>query len=615
MADTFEQLLIGATAFKSGAEEATKKVLAALGDQAGLTSSISDIYKQQATDDVTIQTAKNAADQATQFAKVKGANAAGANLKDSGEVITALSQTAAAASERKQAAALEVERKRNLKFVDDPIEYIKAQFTVEGDIASHNAANAVLRDSEDRIMAVNAAAQATAQTQAMISEPLTAASMAASARNAAVAANVASKQAEIQALSYGTKGIEFALNASKDILAVQFQTQGAKNAQESLQLSRERAAQDKIEFKFRQQEYQDRKADKEDQQALGQSVVDTINFGRKALMQDKYTPIDDMSGKMVLATLKGKGTLSTEMNKFYEAGERSKLTGTVTIGTTPAQAAQTLQSVPVQLNPTQGAIKNLLGQAAQDTSSALKNADGMTGTKDANPVFVGIDKKDKSSIDAAYNGRAQQLLNEYSKVITPGDSNNPNQIASVNQLVANSPTLQALPVVQKVFAPLMKAGVQLSDPKQIVSLVGEAVASGKITHKDAVDLATVYHVGVLANVSMRNFKGFGLNPSYSYNARVETNPEGFSSTEVVDLTKPDAVSRALIKLQSNRLSQQTGALGTVINTVSSPGQAIADKLYGPASIATPSEGPYTGAFQPQPQAAKSISDWVDTFGK
>lgn len=613
MADSLEQLLLGVQAFKSGAESATQKVLSVLGTQANLTSGIADTYKQKAVDDSTVREAAMAADQAKQFAITKAANLMGANLRDSGEVLTKLSDTAAAASDRKQAAALEIERKRNIKFTDDPLGFIAAQFSVQGDIASHNAANLVLRDSESRIAAVNNAAQTTMQTQAAISEPLSAAAMQASSRNAAVEATIAAKNAEIAALNYGAKGIEFALNASKETLALGFQAQAAKNSSESLELSRQRAEQDKVEFKFRQEEYAQRREDRIEATQIGQSVVNSINLGRKALLGPNAENMDDISSKMAIATLKGKGELSTEMNKFYQAGERVKLTGGVSYGNTPAQAADTLQKLPVSLNPTQTAVKNILGQAASDTNAGLKASASGTAGKDANPIFVGVDSKNTQAVEAAYNARTQQIMSGYDKNIRPGDVDNPNQIASINQLVANSPTVAALPVVQKVLLPLMKQGTQLElNDKRVMSMIGDAVSEGRITHKEAVDISTVAHVGVLANIAMRNFKGFGITPSYSYNTKVETNTGGWSQDETVDITKPDAVSRALIKMQAAKMTANS-ILGPAIKLASDPVEGLVNKLMGPATV-TP-EGPYTGIFQPQPKKAAALDAWVNGLNK
>lgn len=606
--DTLEQLLGQVQTYKAGSDKATQEIVAALGAQAAISTSASDTFTQQAGDDVTVQTAKNAADYATQLARVRAANMQGVNLKGQSEVLTALSSAAADAQTRKDAALAEIQRKDSVGFIDSPLEYLMNQFTVNSDIAKHNIANAQLESAQNRIMAVNQAAQTTIQTQNAINEPLTAASMEASARSAAVTATIAAKNAQIQALSYGTKGIEFALNAKKEVLALGFQEQSAKNAAIHTEIALQQLEQSKIEFSARQEEYAAKRDDREEQKQLGQSFIDTVNLGRVALLGASAPAIDDMSGKMMLATLKSKGKLSDQMQTFYDAGERTRLAGVPMLGTTPAQAATTIRTVNPQLNSTQGPIKALLGAAATDTVNAIQAAESGLPGKNANPIFAGLNSKDAASKETAYNGRAQQILEGYSAVVKEGASDNPYQIASINQLAANSSTVQALPVYQKVFAPLIKQGTQLAlnDPR-ILSLVGDAVSKGTITHAEALELTTIAHVGVTANLAMRNFPGFGLVPSRSYNVSVETAPHAFNSTEIVDLTKADALSRALIKSQSAVLS--TTLLGTVNKQIGNIGlNMLSSGLTGAGKGI--SNGMDT-LFAPQPQAAQDISNWAN----
>lgn len=606
MADTLSELLSNVAAFKKGSETATSQVISLLGKQAQSSADIGDIFKQQAADDTVVAAAKNAADMDTQLARVKAANSLGTNLKSNTEVITALSKEANDAYAAKDAALAEIQRKRSINFLDNPVGFIGAAITINRDITTHNLENARMQAAESRLATINSLTQSTAITQNAISEPLTAASTAAANRNAAVAATVASKKSDIDTLSYSTTAINVALNSSKESLAMDFQAQGAKNSARSLQLSEENAAQSRIDFKFRVQEYNDRRADKVAQDDMGKLVVDTVNLGRKALLGDKGTPLDDMSGKLVISALKSKGVLSTEMQKYYEAGERSRVEGRVMIGSTPAAAASTLQALPVQLNPTQAPVQQLLGQALHDMDTGLQEA--ATNGKSTNPIFNGVNPKDKDSVAKAYNARAQQLLNSYSAVINPADGNNPYQIASINQLYANSPTVRDLPVVQKVLAPVMKTGMQLTDPKQIIGLISDALDKGTITHKEAVELSTVYHVGVKTNLAMRNFEGFGFKqPSYSYNAQIETNPGGFHATEIVDLTKPDSVSRALMKIQASRL-QDEFAEGKR-NVISGKKDATGMHLFDTRGVAPDS------MFQPNPKAADALDAAADSVGQ
>lgn len=552
MADTLSELLNSVQSYKQGAEAATNKIVALTQSQADIANTDAALLQQTASDNSTIVAAKQAADYQTQLARVKAANAFHTNLNSSTEQVTKYAAMADKAQQEKDAALQAIAAKDSVGLFDDPFAYIVNKFTINDDIARHNAANAQLESANSRIQSMNANTQTTVMTQNAISEPLTAASMAASTRVAAVEATLASHKAQQQGLSYNVAGIQAALNESKETLGVQFQALNAVNTERQIKISLDNLALNQKEFKFKQEEYQERREDKQAQQQLGQSVVDTINRGRVALL-GAGSELDDISGKMILTTLKGKAPLSVQMQKFYEAGEQAKLTGINIIGASPAQAAATLQSIPVQLNSTQGVIKELIAGASQQVSAAIKGE--AMGAANANPALKGINPKDPVSVSNALNTVAQQNLNAFAKEVKPGDASNPYQIASINSLVANSPTVANLPIVQKVFAPLIKNGVSLTDPKQIMTYVGDAVAKGIITNNEAMELSTIYHVGVKTNLAMRNLPGFGLTPSLSYNAKVETNPAGWNTLETVDLTKPDAIARALIKVQSYRLSE------------------------------------------------------------
>lgn len=552
MADTLSELLAGVNAYKQGAESATNQIVALTQSQANISSADSVLLTQEATDNSTVVAAKQAAEYQTQLARVKAANAFHTNLNSTTEQISKYAAAADQAQQIKDEALASIAQKDSVGLFDDPFQYIVNKFTINDDIAKHNAANAQLESANSRIQSMNANTQTTVMTQNAISEPLTAASVAASTRSAAVNATLAAHKAEQQGLSYNVAGIQAALNEKKEVLGLQFQANNAVNTERQIGISLQNLALNQAEFKFKQQEYNERREDKQAQQQLGQSVVDTINRGRVALL-GPGSELDDISGKMILTTLKGKTPLSVQMQKFYEAGEQAKLTGINIIGASPAQAAATLQSIPVQLNPTQNVIKDMLAASFQQVSSAIRGE--ATGVASTNPALKGINPKDPVAVANALNNVAQQTLNGFARDIKPGDASNPYQIASINSLVLNSPTVAQLPIVQKVFAPLIKSGVALTDPKQIMTYVGNAVADGTITHDQALELSTIYHVGVKTNLAMRNLPGFGLVPSLSYNTKVETNPAGWSTQETVDLTKPDAISRALIKVQSYRLKE------------------------------------------------------------
>jgi hypothetical protein len=608
MPDSLTDLIANVGAYQSGANAATQQIVALTQSQAALSQADSKVYAQVATDQSTVTAAAQAAALRTQADKIKAANAFHTNLSDVSEQITLYAAAADAAQATKDEALAEIARKDSVTLFDNPIEYIMNQFTVGGDIAKHNAANAQLESANARIQTMNANTQTTVQTQNAISEPLTAASAEAATRIAAAAATVEANKAAAQGLSYNVAGIQAALNNSKESLRLQFDVNGARNTERQIGISLEHLSLAKQEFAQKQKEYAERDADKHEQQAYGQSVVDTINRGRVAIL-GAGSELDDVNGKMVLAALRGKNPLSAQMQKFLDAGELAKATGINMFGASPSAAASTLASIPAaQLNPTQLPVKQLLSASASIVGTAM-NPNALPG-KNPNPALMGLNPKDPASVAAAMDAVSKQTLATYAAEVKPGDATNPYQIPSINSLGANSPTVAALPVYQKVFAPLIKQGVQLTDPKQIMNYVGDAVAKGVITHAEAVELSTVYHVGVKTNLAMRNLPGFGLTPSLSYNASVEVAPGSFNENQIVDLTKPDAISRALIKRQSSVLSVKLlPAVNKMIGN--SFLHAIDAGIDGAGSAGSSLNRSFDSMFAPQPAAADALSTKVN----
>lgn len=550
-APTIDDLMTAVGQYQSGAKAATDQILSITGKEADIANSQAATLTQQATDDSTVEAAKQAAALRTQSARIEAANAFHINLDDVGEQIHKYAAMADDAQQAKDDALAEISRKDSTSLLDNPLDWIMNKFTINADIAKHNDANAVLASANERIASMNANTQSTIITQNAITAPITAASAEAATRNAAAKATLDAKTAQEQGLQYNLQGIQAVMGASKEDLNTAFQLNNAKNAETQTKIALEHLALSKQEFAFRQQEWQDKQDDKADQNALGQSVLDSINRGR---LTRGEPAMDDVSGKMVLASLKGKTPLSQAMNADYESGERSKLTGVNSIGASPAQSAMNLNALPYKLAPAQIPIKDLLAASASDVSSAVHS---VQGTNTTNPALQGLaGSKDKDQLAHALNNVAQGRLNVYNANINPGDASNPYNIGSVNVLAKSSQVIQNLPVYQKVLQPLVEQGVDVSDPKKMATLVGDAVAKGTITHEEAMGMATIFQVGVANNLATRNFESFGLVPKKQYNSPIAINSGGFHSTAVIDYTNPEAVSRAIIQKQASDMATQ-----------------------------------------------------------
>lgn len=608
MSGELDALISNANAYASGSKAATNQILALTSQQADLSNADATLLNATAADTTTVQAAAGAAALVTQASRVKAANIFGTNLSSSAEQITSLSQAADAAQTAKDEALKSIQQKDSVSLFDDPIQYFTNQFTINQDIAKHNAADALLQSASDRIQQINANTQSTIQTQNAISEPLTAASAAAATRIAATKSLLDANKAKQEGISYNVQGITAALNTSKEALGVQFQVQNARNTEQQIGISLQHLELSKEEFNQRKQVY-------EDANLFAKSVADTVNVGRTTL---NLPPLTEGNGKTLLAAIRTKGFegLTGDLKTSYESGLATQAAGIPLIGASPAKAAQALATVPsIQLNPTQLPIKNLLSSASQEVAAAL-SPEGALKTK--NPALQGLDKKDTAGIQAAYNIVVQAKLDTYAKDIEPGAASNPYQIGSINQLAANSPTIQALPIYQKLFAPIVKSGVQLSEPSQIFSLVSDAVQKGTISHNEALELSTIYQVGVKTNLAMRNLPSFGLIPRLSYNTSLEINAAVFSSNKIVDLTKPDALSRALVS--KNAATGQIGLLQNTLNILPGVGGIQQERVrqqqlqFTPEGNPLPSSTINNSIFQPQPEAAQSIETKVKSIG-
>ncbi len=166
------------------------------------------------------------------------------------------------------------------------------------------------------------------------------------------------------------------------------------------------------------------------------------------------------------------------------------------------------------------------------------------------------------------NARVQSKFDSKAANINPQDASNPYNILSFNALAEQSPTVANLALYQKVFKPRADVGEQLNDPNKAFEAVVTALTKKVITFPEALELSTIYHVGVANNLAQRNMQGVaGVTPKLSYNATVLTDKDKFGSARIIDFTKPDALARALMlatqaKTTGDYLYGKTGGYGS-----------------------------------------------------
>jgi len=500
----------------------TKKNQDILEKAGTITGESQALLEQAATDAATVASTKTAADLRTQAAKQVLGIDFGTDRNAQNEVYSGLARTEANAWEEQVQARAEIEKKKSVGLLDNPLEFILNKLTIDKDINKYNSALRVRQDALDRIETLNAATSSSAVLQNQFNNSITVVSAEASTRLAAVQANLQANEAKIAGLKYNSEGIKDALQANAQKLAWNFSALSAKSANDHFLLSQANAARDAARFKFSMDEKL--KGDKYDSY-----VIDAVNAGRAIR---GVPPLTGVKADNVLQALKSKSPLGNEFMLDYQNGERYAESGVAKLASSPVDAATLFSSGrAVSLSPAQELVKEKLGDAGVLARLELSK----------NP-----DAKNPEVQATTYNKAANAILARDAAEVKVGDAKNIFSIAPINQIVKTSTAAAQTPVYQKVLKPLLDNGVDLNDPNKVFAAVTEGLRTKKITYEEALSLTTIYHAGAAANLAQRDLPKFGLIPAFSYNVRLET-PGALFGSEVLDITKPDVVGRMLNK--------------------------------------------------------------------
>lgn len=569
---SLEDILSQVASFQAGTQQAEQKLGEIYNNLQGSAAQMAVEHTNLANDERVVTAAEQAGKLQTAARIQRTADIFNSDVLKDGNAIQTLAAQSQVAFEQKMELAKTIAEKQSVGLLDDPLEYIANRFTINTDIAAHNAANGTWQTLQARINEINQNTQATVQTQKQLETGITEASALSAARAAGAKARIAAIQSDMMGQKYGAEGITAVLNARKDQLQASQTAFSARNAEEQIQMSRRQLQLAEEAAIERKRQFDERDKDKHDEAAMGQFMVESINRGRAAR---GLPPLDDLNGKMAQRALMGKGGIvKDEWQADYNAGQRIEGGVVGSIAKSPVELiTRQATGTPLNLTPQQKPLLDI----AQNAMSILKSA--ATPGSDASklyPQYANLDpKKDPEGYKAAINEVAQKIVMDQSKRVNPENRDNIFNIPNIKVLAANSPAIQETAVYQKVLKPLIDQGFDLTNPKQVFNLVGDAVANGTITHKQALETTTIYHVGVAVNAAQRNTLGVaGLAMPMQYNAEIEINPNGLIGKKaVINLANPQEFSRAILQSQAHRLS---GILTPRPETV----QSIEDSING-----------------------------------
>lgn len=550
---SLEDILSQVASFQAGAQQAEQKLSEIYNNIQGSAAQMAVENTNTANDERVVTAAEQAGKLQTAARIQRTADIFNSDVLKDGNAIQELASRSKAAFDQKMELAQVIADKQSVGLFDDPLEYISNRFTLNTDIAAHNAANSTWQTLQARINEINQNTQATVQTQKQLETGVTEASALAAARVAGAKARIAAIQSDMLGQKYGAEGINAVLNARKDQLQASQTAFSSRNAEEQIQMSRRQLELAEENARERKREFDEKMDLKRDEAAMGQFMVDSINRGRAAR---GLPPLDDLNGKMAQRALMGKGGIvKDEWQADYNAGQRIEGGVVGSIAKSPVELLTRIKTgTPLNLTPQQKPLLDLAENAIKIVQSAA------TPGSDASklyPQYATLDpKKDPEKYTSAINEVSQQLLLQQSKRVNPENRDNIFNIPNIKVLAANSPAIQETAVYQKVLKPLVDQGVDLTNPKLVFNLVGDAVANGTISHKQALETTTIYHVGVAVNAAQRNTMGVaGLVMPMQYNAEIEITPNwDVPKKAVINLANPQEFSRAILQSQAHRLS-------------------------------------------------------------
>jgi hypothetical protein len=456
------------------------------------------------------------------------AAAGGVNINSAADAITTLMGDITNSHKEVDSALQVVRNKREIDPFTHPIDYVVGALTLPFAEDKLKGAVDTANLKVQQLNQVNAAVQETVKTYNSLKESTTAASVEASARIAAADARIMAYKAQLEGLKYNTEGIRVATEASKDRLAILFQSKNAENAATQLDLGLKHYKLDVEKFEFTKKEREIADEARKEEKSIDEVMVEKINLSRGSFGLEPITGLEAKSAIRMLKT-----GASKDLAYHYENGDRIKNTGTPFIGASPAESLDALRNIPQNLGEhTKGTI-----QLLQEAEAALA-------------LNKTIDKKDKKTTEQFINDHVKQSIGVQYGVITPNSGNlfDIGDLRSFKDLNG----IRDLAITQKIIEPAFKSGQPLDNPKIVLGLVTKAVSNGTLTSSEATELSTIYQKGALLNQASRRFTGLGIvlpNNGKNYMVRIP-------GTGIVDLADPVQISRVLSKELAFQVDQE-----------------------------------------------------------
>jgi hypothetical protein len=527
--------------------------------------------RQLATDAATVMRAQGLAKLQVEDALARTALQFGADLEDTTGLQRQLAERYLSARAEQRTALDQIQQKKSINFMENPLGYIMAQFTVDDDIAKQNAADSRATQAAQQIEETNKLIDARAVAAARLQRTVNASTIEAAARTAASTATLAAEEAARQSLVANSKSVQEIVN----LRVADMQTAAAgydavikqKSLEISLQnlkLSQEAAARDAQRLQL--SEAESRRAEErarregvvfDQTQAAGKYIQDMIILGYKTMYPNQPQKWEVPNSPKMLSLISGKVPLDGELKDAFEIGVlNSKVDptgGRRLLASTPIDGLRVLRLRP-ELSSDAKVTVQLMTDATEAAmaSTQYKQAVAAKNPEEANKII---------------NEAIKRTFQEKAAIVS--DSTNPYYLPNIETIISTSPDLKRavdaneFPVYSQVLRPLSAAGVSLNSPDLVFQALVRPVTEGKIPlNQAAIELATIYRQGQRVNIESKQMLNFGIAPIESYNVKINT---GGLTNDTVDMANPNEIMRAMLKLSRAMTAGEVGFGGLVSN--------------------------------------------------
>lgn len=467
-----------------------------------------------------ISTVQQTAKLKTQQANLKVANVMGTNAQDTGWLIGEMGKRVIAADKEAQDALKVVREKQSLNFLDDPLGYLMAQATIDGDIQRYNTAvdaSSLAKDTADKLEGMS---QNSFRTQNAIEQNVTESTIKSAAILEGYKYGKDANEAALSGLRTNLQGMQQSMNATAQAIDMKFK--GFSAVMQDKQYQNSLASLDIARKNFSLAE--EAKKAKMDEDSL------IAKFIQKGAFNMSGTQLPEARAKDYIALYKSG---QPEVRAMFKSGLESYMISPdgnqSVISTSPFDAATAFGGGLVKNLPqTQKEVGDYLVQARQEfMNPAVQNK-------------MNIDPKDKEGMERAFNqyirNRAGAEARTGVGIYTP---------ASLSVVANSNPNMAALPVWKNVLAPMAAAGVKLDNPELVIGAVTAAIQKGTLSYNDALGITTMYRAGVDMNNMSRNWIATGMPLGTGYVAKV--GQYGSFGKVPVNLTDDRAVQTLLNK--------------------------------------------------------------------